>query len=151
MPMVLAFLKKPYPLHYNEIFEEYARDNFLIKTMHLLAQDYNDTVYFSYVNSAVDDDLITATLGIDIIVDQIQKPVALLIHENQVFIIPPDIVSYYDFSWYIEGGYQEMEATLIPLARRIDMLRYVFKIVYRRLVDTYKKWMDEPRNYYIMK
>ena len=36
-PMVLAFVRKPYPLHYNEIFEEYAQDNFLIKTMHLLA------------------------------------------------------------------------------------------------------------------
>ena len=69
IPMVLAFVKKPYPLHYNEIFEEYVRDNFLIKTLHLLAQDYNNTVYFSYVNSAVDEDLIAATLGIDTIVE----------------------------------------------------------------------------------
>ena len=103
------------------------------------------------MNTAIDEDLIAATLGIDTIVEYTKKPLTILLHENQVFIIPPDIVSYSDYAWYIEGGYKEMNATLIPLARRLDMLRYVFKIVYRRLVDTYKRWMDETRNYYIMK
>ena len=81
-PMVLAFVKKPYPLFYQEIFDDYARDNFLIKTMHLLAQDYKDDVYFSYVNTAIDDELIATSLGVDIIFEHTQKPVVLLIHEN---------------------------------------------------------------------
>ena len=64
-PMVLAFVKKPHPMHTEERFTEYARENFLMKTLHLLAQDYKDFIYFSWVNSAVDEDLIAATLGVD--------------------------------------------------------------------------------------
>ena len=50
--------------------------------MHLLAQDYKDDVYFSYVNTAIDDELIATSLGVDIIFEHTQKPVTLLIHEN---------------------------------------------------------------------
>ena len=53
-----------------------------MKTMHLLAQDYAGQVYFSYVNTAVDDELIASSLGVDIILEYTQQPVTLLIHEN---------------------------------------------------------------------
>ena len=36
-PMVLAFLRKPYPIYTQEKFEEYVKDHFLLKTLHLLA------------------------------------------------------------------------------------------------------------------
>ena len=51
-PMVVAFVRKPYPIHTPEKFEDYVHDNFLIKTLHLLAQDYEGMVYFSWVNTA---------------------------------------------------------------------------------------------------
>ena len=64
-PMVVGFMKKPYPIHTPEKFMDYVHDNHLLKTLHLLAQDYDGMIYFSWVNTALDEDLIAATLNLD--------------------------------------------------------------------------------------
>ena len=129
--MVAAFVKKPYPIHTPERFEEFVYDNHLIKTMHLLAQDYEGLVYFSWVNTALDEDLIAASLNLD----QRKLPTVLLIHENQVFEAPQDTLSYAGLAQFIEGGYFNHSVTLVPLSRRLDMLRYVVKMGFRALID----------------
>ena len=140
-PMVLAFVRKPSPIHTPERFEEYARENFLMKTLHLLAQDYEGFVYFSWVNSATDEDFVAATLALD----QREAPAVLLIHENQAFIVPAAVLNYHDLAAFIEGEYLALSTTLWPLARRLDMLRYVLKTVFRRLLDAYKAWHGETQ------
>ena len=143
-PMVLSFVRKQDPLHTADMFEEYVRDNFLMKTLHLLAQDYKDYVYFSYVNMATDEDYIGATLGIDIL-NRIVTPVSVLIHENQVFLLPYEVQSYSDFVEYIEGGYKTKAVILLPLARRAGTLSYICKLFFRKVIDVFKEYQGDVR------
>lgn len=149
-PMILSFVREPYPFYTENKFEEYLRDNFLMKTLHLLAQDYEHYVYFSYVNMATDEDLIGATLGIDIL-NRVMRPVTVMIHENQVFLIPYEVQSYSDFVEYIEGGYKENKILILPLARRTGTLGYVCKLVFRKIIDVFKVYQGDVRNLFTFK
>jgi hypothetical protein len=62
LPMILAFVKKPIAGFPDANF---AKDNFLLKTLHLLAQDFHGVFNFSYVILPIDDYFIGATYGID--------------------------------------------------------------------------------------
>jgi len=62
LPWVVALVKHP-SLGYPE--EAWAKDNFLLKTLHLMAQDYKGIFNVAFVRVNPDEHLLAATFSID--------------------------------------------------------------------------------------
>ena len=123
----MAFVREP---SCDTPIEKHYRDTLLIKTLHVLARDYEGDVRFGFVDIVKDEDNIAFSLGVDTL-NPAFFPCIMLVHGGNMYIGPARMVETYNWiGYFIEKGYKEARSVW-PIQRRLGTFTYPLKWIYR--------------------
>jgi hypothetical protein len=139
---VIAFVREP--KDHDAPIEDHFVDSFLMKTLHNLAWNYQDSLMFHWVDVKTDKDLIAMSLGIDTL-DSNFFPVITLVLGETVYIAPHKVShTYHNIAQFVEGGYKTDALAAWSIQARISTTGYVLRTVYRKIARGLSNFYGHP-------
>ena len=114
----------------------YLKDQFLLKTLHLLAQDLEGLFNFAYVVMPADDDMIGQTYNLERVSDSM-RPIIFLINDRFIHTLPNsnEAVTYQAIIDFITGGYYADSQRTFLIEPRISILRYIVRFIWSKIME----------------